>query len=201
MHVCTTGIVAPPPLPAARARTAPMAGSTVEQLGAAARRGDAADAVRAPARSQGTARKMPPARMKVNGWPTRSSRRATDSAKDSSSSAAPRRMPMATASPSLKGRHCTHCASVAIAVGLQVAVVDLVHQVLRAPPCRNGSAAARVSSGRLAAAIGLTQDGAQRRAPDPVAAPLVAEHVSPSAGTRRLALRRCVRRQSSRCRK
>ena len=68
--------------------------------------------------SQGTALKMPPARMNVNSWPIRRSRRATDNADASSSSAAPRRMPMATSSPS-PNACCTDRASAPIAAGFR----------------------------------------------------------------------------------
>ena len=113
------GHAAPPAASCSASATAPAAGSPSSSCTVLRGRERPAAAATAPACSHGTARKMPPARMNGNACPTRSSRRATDSAADSSSLAAPRRMPTATASPSANAGW-THCASAPIAAGFRL---------------------------------------------------------------------------------
>ena len=131
-------------------RTAPPAGSTSSSR-IVRLRGDASGSRRvSSSSSHGTARKIPPDRTNGNSAPTSleppgdRQRRTTRAGR-----AALRRMPIATASPSANASW-THCASAPIADGLQVAVIDLVNQILRAARRRSTSAAAAsaASSGR-----------------------------------------------------
>jgi hypothetical protein len=79
---------------------------------------------------------------------------------------------------------------------LQLLVVDLVQQLLRLRHLEMIEQHRR-QHGDRAAMIRRPQHRAEGRPADPVAAALVAEHVSPSPGSRRLAGPRCGRRQSS----
>ena len=129
----------------ARARTAPTAGSTSRSTRPAARRERAAAAATVPPPATAPRGRCRPTGRTVNVCADQIRRRATDSAADSSSSAAPRRMPIATSSPSLNAL-CTHCASDADRRRPQVAVIDLVDQLLRRGRRRSGASSSRVSA-------------------------------------------------------
>ena len=74
-------------------------------------------------------------------------------------------------------------------VRFEVAVIHLVNQVLRLSHAEMAEQQRR-QRGLWPAAIRFAQNGAERSTPNPVAAPLVAEHVSPPAGAR--SFTRCI---------
>ena len=112
-------------------------------------------------RSQGTARKIPPARMNGNGSSPRPRRLATLTPDDSSSSAAPRRMPD-RGLVAFAERRLHAARERADRRRLQVALVDLVNQTLR---LRNAEVLQEQRRQRRPrpALVGLAQDRAQAR--------------------------------------
>ena len=151
-------------------------------------------------RSHGTARKMPPERMNVNGL-AHEPEPSRDGQPDASSSfAAPRRMPIAAAVAFAERRldALRRARRSRTAAGCCNRPRGADPAPAAMPKCFSSSGVSAVFGPAL---IGFAQHRAQRGPADPVAAALVAEHVAPAAGAGGFVRPRCGRMRSTRCRR